>query len=1155
LVKQIGISIFLLITFQYLYGQEFGNLRRKELVLLTDTIILDTLSIIPGTIKLYYPSGEPVANSSFTANYAKASIVLAKEITAKENRLTVEYRVFPLLLEMVYSKRDYDKNLSPDSLLGRENNYYDNYRNFDPLFGEEIHTSGSIMRGLRFGNNQDITVSSSMNLQFKGELESGLMIEGAISDQTIPLQPEGTTARLEEFDRIYFKVYRNNFSVQAGNIELKSFGKNPFLSVRRSVQGVAYSGFFGSSETKPDTMIVTSAFAVPQGKYSRNTIVGSEGNQGPYRLSGANGEPYIMIIAGSERVFVDGVLLQRGEDHHYTMEYNLAELTFTQKTPINRSSRIIVEFQYSERSYARFNTFADVYHSKGKWKWRVSAFSEQDSKNQPFDQELNETQKRLLSNIGDNLELALSPQADSVSFDPEKILYEKIDTLAGSNTYTIYRHSTDPRNAHYRVFFTFVGQGKGNYTPDFGTANGRVYRWLSPKNGMPQGTYEPHKLLVAPQKKQMVASEISRSWGKGSSVSANYALSNTDLNTFSPFDSEDNIGHALRFSCIQKIFMADTSSAWSIGSNLLKTSSGFRIIDRTRTAEFERDWNIVQPLNGGDEMLIALWVDYIQPKKVYSKVMVEGLNIGQWYNGQRIFLTGWQKGRFLSTSWDGAYTNSQDTATKNQFYKGKIGIKKPIKYISIGLWGEFERSNVFMHNSDSLLASSFEWYQVKTSLSTPDTLTKHASIAYTLREDFRPVNGKIVEVGRSQDLMFDGKIENEKYGNASLAIGYRLFDPNDFVFTNIGKKEKTVLSRVEYSNKLLKGAIVFSGGYELGSGLEPEYEYYFVEVPAGQGVYTWIDYNGNGIKDLDEFEVASFGDEARFIRINIPGPNMLRVRNNALSIRSNLLPYNLMKNKGKIAAFVGRFSNQNSYIVKQKNQFDTFWLSANPFIMDEMDTLVTSLSRQFRNSFAFNRSNRRFGAEYIFNQSFSKVLLANGFEIRDNSAHRFVLWIGLGKKILLRSDGERFENSVKSQLFAFRNYNTCGNSSTTSIKYFGKNQATAEGGFKWQQSENIIGDESMISRTIFTQTDLAFMGKASILAKFSVVSNLYKGKLDSPAAYDMLKGLLPGRNAIWEISMRRRLTKVFELEVGYNGRYLSDGRVIHSGNMQARALF
>ena len=1154
MAKGLGILAFVMVSIFYSFGQELGNLRKRELIVNTNTIAVDTLSIIPGTLTLLYPSGHQVDSSFYSVNYAKATITFSPELISEKEVYTIEYRVFPLLFERTYFHRSYQEHLSPDSLMDREPQRFALSAIPEPIFGEGIQTSGSIMRGIRFGNNQDISVNSSMNMQLTGELESGLMIEGAISDQTIPLQPDGTTSRIEEFDRIYLKVYRDNFAVQAGDIEMKSNTASPMFSVSRNIQGIAYNGLFETGNHGADNLMVASALAVPKGKFSRNAINGSEGNQGPYRLSGASGEPHIFIIAGSERVYVDGILLQRGEDQHYTIDYNLAELTFTHRMPINRNSRIIVEFEYSERSYARFIIHANVHQVKGRWQWYFSAFSEQDARNQPFDQELTENQKRLLSQIGDNLDLAFYAQADSVAFDPEKILYQQLDTLVGGVNYSIYSHSTDPDYAFNRVYFSFVGQGKGNYKPDFGHANGRVYRWVAPENGIPQGSYEPVKRLVTPQKRQMFATGILRKLGKGSSVKADYALSNTDLNTFSNLDSGDDIGHSVMLSFNQRI-SADSISAWNIGGNFLKTTEGFRIIDRNRDAEFERDWSINQPLDGGQEQLIGLWVDYKNSQKVYTRLLFEDFQLGDWYQGSRIGAKGWQKSKSISTVWEGMFSNVQDSLYDIRFDKAKLMVSKPIKFITIGVMGEFERSHTRSQATDSLQGQSFEWYQTRLSLSTSDSLSGQASISYVFREDYKPNEGKTLLVGRSEELMFDGKFENERLGNMGLGMGYRFFNPNDSVFTDIGKKERTLLSRLEYSNRVAKGLLSVSGSYELGSGLEPEYEYYFFEVPAGQGVYTWVDYNDNGIMELDEFEIAAFADEARFIRINIPGSNMIRVRTSAFSLRSNLIPHNLLKDKGKFADFMGRFSNQNSYIVKHKNRYDDFWSASNPFGQNEKDSLITSLSSQFRNSLAFNRANRKFGVEYIYNQSLNKALLANGFELKGILSHRALIWLGLGKNLTFRTEGEQLVNTANSQLFTYRNYAIEGNSSTSSLKYVGNRQITYEGGYKWNQSKNTLGEEKILAHTIFVQIDMVFPGKASLMAKSSFVANDFIGNIDSPAAYDMLRGLQSGRNATWDISLRRRLSKVFELELGYGGRYLNDGRIIHNGTMQARALF
>ncbi|PLX10527.1 MAG: hypothetical protein C0597_16615 [Marinilabiliales bacterium] len=1112
--------------------------------------MLDSLSIVPGSEIIFDTNGIIINDSIYTMDYPKALLLSSKKLMSKHSEIAMKYRVFPVNFSEPMYTRDKKETIIVGPVLQKANTSIDSYENI--LSDNQLNKRGSISRGITVGNNQDAVINSNLNLQISGKISNDLHILAAISDENIPIQPDGNSQQIQDFDKVFIQLYNEKTKLIAGDFEiLKPIGI--FMNVNKKAQGGLLNTKFKGKKNNSNQFETVISGAVSKGKYCRKTLQGQEGNQGPYKINGCENEQFIIILAGSETIYINGKLQNRGKEHDYVIDYNTGEITFTANCPITKDSRIVIEFEYSERSYARFIIYTANEFKTKKGSFWLNIYSEQDSKNQPINQDLTPDQKQLLAESGYSISDAFIENADSVEFRSDYVLYAKNDTLVNGNTYNIYEYSMNPDLAAYQVGFSYVGQNNGNYIQIQNSANGRVFEWIAPISGTPQGDFEPVRLLIAPKKQQMVNLGGKIDVNPTTKTGFEFALSNYDINTFSSRDGNDNVGYAIKVNLLKNILNSDTTK------NSLKTNFRYQLINRNFTAierfrsiEFERDWNLDKPIDE-DEHSALFGLSFKRKKIIYSNYNFSILTGTADYTGYRHQLTGLVQRSGYEIILNSSLLNTDSEVNNTQFIRYLAGISKSISKIKLGIENELEQNEWKSNQTDSLLNNSFSFSSYRFYIENADSTINQYSLSYKIRNDFLPSENDLKKSTRAEDFQLGFSLLKNPSSILKTIVNYRRLEVQDTSIIQ-QQEENTLTGRLDYNFKLWKGAITSSTFYEAGAGLEPKREYSFLRVSTGQGIYNWEDYNSNGIAELDEFEIAQFQDQANYIRIYSPSNVYIKTYKNEFSQVFNIQPHTIWRLDKGLKKFLSKFSNNLAYQVNQKSTDEFLKQSLNPFNSYNESTLI-NISQSFRNTFSFNRINSKFGVDYIYQNNASKILLSNGFDQRNKINHGLKIRWKFISDFTFQNYIELGKKNYESQFFSIKNYELDNLSNETKIQYQPGFQTKIELNYTFTKKNNSLANEKSNSHNIGTEINYSVSKKGNLLAKGNYLNISYNSDVNTSIAYEMLEGLKPGNNATWNLTFQRKLTGYLEMNILYNGRVSEKTKTIHTGSLQLRAFF
>lgn len=543
-------------------GQLTYSLSKKPLILSSAQVIINgrwvpdaDVDEIHGAIKL----GQPIPDS--TVIYVSYQY-LANPVPLRVGPL---WKEFPSL-DSILIDRKMDRKAS---ML--KQGYPDPYQN--------IVSTGTVYRHIQVSPFGGTNFGGGMQINLQGNLSRDIHVSGVLTDQQTGLQPEGNTRELDEFDRIYLKVDHANFTLTAGDIDYRH-SVDRFLDIDRKLTGLKQSFDFTS-------MKGSAVFGGSNGIFHSVDFDGKDGNQGPYQLRSTSGNSDIIVLSGTEKVYLDGKLLTRGENHDYTIDYSLGEILFTPKNQIEFDSNIHVDYQYSDFQYSRNLAGGEISQkifsgSKLSLGW-YREFDQVGDENTRFSSDIIDS----LNKAGDRPVTISTAEADS---NGRYILSD------GIYVFTTGEVSGKP----YNVIFQ-NDPVNGEYVRNVTNRGILFYEYIEKDQRTPlTELYSPVRKLIAPASKDLIYLDGDFNLTPGINMDVAFKTSKYDRNTMSAREDNDNLGYEYTVRMEGKGTPLNEAFLMGMDIEYWSRTETYSSLGRLREVEFLQDWDLVDQIIGAE---------------------------------------------------------------------------------------------------------------------------------------------------------------------------------------------------------------------------------------------------------------------------------------------------------------------------------------------------------------------------------------------------------------------------------------------------------------------------------------------------------------------------------------------------------------------------
>lgn len=1112
----------------------------------SDTLILQYPYLV--TESLTYTVFPEQAKVTF--NNKKAALVCQ----VRPDSVYLRFVMFPFKPDTLFSRHR-------QALLHEDwkpfNRSYDLPQNIiSPAFSafDGLQKNGSISRGITLGNTQNLNLNAQLNLQVSGYISSDVELMLSANDQQIPFQPSGTTAQLQDFDQIFAQLKHKHAQLRLGDIQLQSAESSQFLKYFKKAQGVAVELQSSDVSAKNQFKISSkAAVTLSKGKFSRHAFMATEQVQGPYRLFGAQQEVFITVLSGTERIYIDGKLLQRGQDLDYTIDYNSAEVYFTARQPITKDKRIVAEFQYTDRQFSRSLWMLHEQIQTTTQSFGVQYYSEQDNIRNPL-QAYSLSMLNALQLAGDSAQRA-AISAVSPSTDNTAPLYIKRDTLIENRYYKpVYLRSDDTTGTRFEIAFAYLGPKKGNYQIASGSRNGRYMQWVKPVNNIPQGDYDTVLAIPAPQRHDMLSVSYAFKPDSFTNVQAEAVYSKRDINLFSTRNKANDEGYAFLISAVLPL---NKKLPLQGESRVEFNNATFQGIERFRSVEFDRDWN----RNG------VLWQHavllYKQAVKLqlknpaqYIKSYYEGLqDLGYW-NGSKWGLDAQFNISKIQCFTRASYLKTSDykTSLQTRFYRHHTYAAYQWEPVFIALNSLYEYN---MRETQTKLPGSYWFHDMAMQMGNRDSAVHAWNIQVAERRDaqtYKPYSQndftyKLKDSSSAQWFRIRYRSQLWMQHPFEILCSWRNLKYTPNITSAVLQPNTNLLWRVTYRPQAKNRFVTGDFYYEAGFGQESRRLYYFQEVPAGQGTYFWVDYNANGLKELNEFEIARFPDQKQYIQVFY----MSNTYQNVWKTNWNATVWLRPQAYKQLPEWIKRLVIQGLASELASTTDSVFNIN---MLYKRTSEVLVSQNAQKRINLFVNSGRQVFSADIQAFELNTIQWTVNGTESQSQNGYILQYRVAPVKDWYLQHNSSYTLKQKFVPLFADRQFAFTAIESEQKIGFQQLNSWQCALGFKWCDRRSVQFESQSKQQTWIAEVNRIIPNKGQIRLRLDWVQAQLTGTTQTPLAFELLGGLQNGNNLVAECQWSTVLLENVQLNVIYNGRWSEQlSTMVHTGSIQMKAVF